>query len=199
MPVAAREIAVPEAAEAWGRLGFAVGEGGGFVVGGVRIATGRERLEVAAAGLAGERPDGLAIVAADDAAAGAGARTGDGAHPNGAVALDHVVAITDAMPRTLAALDAAGLELRRLREPPESPVRQAFLRLGPLILEVAEHGDGPPSLWGLVVVVEDLDACCARLGPLVGTPRDAVQPGRRIATVRREAGLTTALAFMTPR
>ncbi len=49
------------------------------------------------------------------------------------------------------------------------------------------------------MVVADLDACVRELGPLLGAPHDAVQPGRRIATVRREAGMPTALAFMTPR
>ena len=186
---AARQIAVPDPAAAWERLGFAVGEDGTFEVGGVLMATGRERFEVLVAGLDGGEPDGLAIVRAGDgppAAAG-------GDHPNGAVAIDHVVAFTDALDRTLAALADAGLELRRIREPPETPARQAFLRLGPLILELVETGT--LGLWGLVVVVPDVDG----LGELVGTPRDAVQPGRRIATVRREAGLSVALAFMTPR
>jgi hypothetical protein len=35
------------------------------------------------------------------------------------------------------------------------------------------------------------------LGDLLGRPRDAVQPGRRIATLRAEAGLGPAIAFMT--
>jgi hypothetical protein len=34
---------------------------------------------------------------------------------------------------------------------------------------------------------------------LLGDIRDAVQPGRRIATVRREAGLGVPVALMTPR
>jgi hypothetical protein len=71
----------------------------------------------------------------------------------------------------------------------------AFLRLGPTILEVVERGGDPPRLWGLVVVVPELEG----LGPLVGPAKDAVQPGRRIATVTPEAGLGTALALMTPR
>jgi hypothetical protein len=33
---------------------------------------------------------------------------------------------------------------------------------------------------------------------VIGEIRDAVQPGRRIATVPREAGLSFPLAFMTP-
>jgi hypothetical protein len=60
------------------------------------------------------------------------------------------------------------------------------------------EGDGP-TMWGVTVSVADLDACGRELGPLLGAPRDAVQPGRRIATVRPEAGLPIALAFMTPR
>jgi hypothetical protein len=148
------------------------------------------------AGLAagGERPDGLPLVAAGDAP------TGDAApHPNGAVAVDHVVAFTGDMARTLAALERSGLDLRRLREPPEAPARQAFLRLGPFILELVETGVEPPAFWGLVVVVADLDAAAERLGDHLGRPREAVQPGRRIATVRPEAGLSVALALMTPR
>ena len=209
MPVAAREIALPEAPAAWARLGFAVDGDGSFHVGGVRLVTGRECLGVAAEGLRADRPDGLAIVAAGDAgrastssgSAGPTRRSaaGGAAHPNGAVVLDHVVALTDSLPRTLAALEAAGLELRRIREPPEAPARQAFLRLGELILEVVERPDPPAALWGLVAVAGDLDALAVRLGGLLASPRDAVQPGRRIATVRREAGLATALAFMTPR
>jgi hypothetical protein len=46
--------------------------------------------------------------------------------------------------------------------------------------------------------VPDIAATAAALGHLLGAPRDAVQPGRRIATLRREAGLGPAVAFMTP-
>ena len=184
VPPEIRGIAVPEEAAAWERLGFAVGEDGCFQVGGVRVACGSERLEAAVAGLRAEHPDGLALHSSPHPPA-----PERHAHPNGAVAVDHVVALTDSLPRTLAALEAAGMEVRRIREP------MAFLRMGECILEVVERGEGPPALWGLVVVVESLDT----LGELVGTPRDAVQPGRRIATVRSEAGLSTALAFMTPR
>ena len=93
---------------------------------------------------------------------------------------------------------AAGGDERRRAGPPQVPAAMAFVRLDGAIVEVAEAG-GPPRLWGLVAVVEDLDACAASLGGLLGPPKDAVQPGRRIATVRPEAGLGTALAFMSPR
>jgi hypothetical protein len=79
--------------------------------------------------------------------------------------------------------------------------------MGELLLEVvaappgsrvAADPEGPARLWGISFLVDDLDATVARLGDLVGEPRDAVQPGRRIATLRREASLGVAVAFMTP-
>jgi hypothetical protein len=178
----ARAIALPGDASVWAQLGFAPGE----PIGGVTVTTGAPALELAIAGLAAERPYGLALVASGAEPAG------HGTHPNGATVVDHVVALTDDMDRTLAALRDAGFVLRRERR---GPARQAFFNLRTLILEVVEAPGRAPALWGLTVVVEDLDA----LGPLVGEPRDAVQPGRRIATARREAGLPAALAFMTPR
>ena len=102
------------------------------------------------------------------------------------------------------------MDLRRVREEPTpgGAPRQAFFRLGELILElvqapegsrIAADPDGPARLWGISFVVSELDATAAVLGELLGSPRDAVQPGRRIATLRREAGLGPAIAFMTPR
>jgi hypothetical protein len=54
------------------------------------------------------------------------------AHPNGITAIDHVVAIAPALDRTVAALQGAGLDLRRIREEPTpaGAPRQAFFRLG---------------------------------------------------------------------
>ena len=190
----ALDIVVGDAPERWSALGFMVTEGA-IALRGVRIRTvggepGIRSLGVA--GLGAERPAGLPLVRAD-------AFAGDVAeHPNGALAVDHVVAFTDDLGRTTGALEAAGLPLRRVRRPPESPVAQAFLLAGTLVVEVVETGDAP-ALWGLVVVVADLDAAAARLGDDLGTVRPAVQPGRRIATVRRSAGLSTQLALMTPR
>jgi hypothetical protein len=45
--------------------------------------------------------------------------------------------------------------------------------------------------------VADLDATAALLGDLLGAPKVAVQPGRRIATVRADAGLGVPVAFMS--
>ena len=123
-------------------------------------------------------------------------------HPVGALVLDHVVVTTPDHERTLAALAAAGFELRRTRDAGGGR-RQAFYVMGDCLLEVVgpaeADGGGPAAFWGLVVVVRDIDAAAERLGGHLGTVRDAVQAGRRIATVREEAGLGLPVALMTPR
>lgn len=124
------------------------------------------------------------------------------AHPCGALRLDHIVVTTSSLERTCGAVEAAiGAPLKRIREVGNG-VRQGFHRLGEVILEVVESpqntGD-TASFWGLVVVVEDLEAWAASLGSeLVSPPKRAVQPGRLIAGVRREAGLPCSVAFMSP-
>ncbi len=130
-------------------------------------------------------------------------------HPNGVLAIDHVVAASPDLDRSVAALRAAGLDLRRVREQPTpaGAPRQAFFRLGQEILEVIQEPDEvvaqgggvdrPARFWGLALQVEDLDATVATLGEHAGEARAAVQPGRRIASVRRSAGLAVALALMS--
>ena len=100
-----------------------------------------------------------------------------------------------------AVADATGCALKRTRE--LGAITQGFHRIGRggLIVEIVEHPDydrGEAEFWGLVINVDDLDAACALLGPeRVSEPKDAVQPGRRIATIRSEVGLGTAVALMT--
>lgn len=123
-------------------------------------------------------------------------------HPLGAFELDHVVVNTGSLARTCEAItEATGAPLKRVRE--AGPVRQGFHRLGGLIVEVVERvgqaSEDPASLWGVVLNVGDLDAAVDLLGPdRCGPARDAVQPGRRIATVRSEVGLGVPVALMSP-
>jgi Glyoxalase/Bleomycin resistance protein/Dioxygenase superfamily len=132
-----------------------------------------------------------------------------GPHPNGVVRVDHVVMLTPDLDRTVADLESHGFDLRRRRKgaTPGGSTRQAFFRAGDPILEVvlapdgssvARDPDGPARLWGLAFSVGDLERTAQALGDLLGTPRDAVQPGRRIATLRAKAGLGPAIAFMSP-
>ncbi len=203
------ELVVADPPAAWEALGFAV-EDGVCVVGEVRIRlagveAGRGLAGWSLRGLEGAELDGLPTTRSERPAPAAGR-----AHPNGVTDLDHVVAITPALERTVATLEAAGLDLRRIREEPTpaGAPRQAFFRLGGEILEVVQEPeavverDGPERsafFWGLALVSPDLDATAAALGEACGAPRAAVQPGRRIATLRRSAGLSLPIALMSPR
>ncbi|MBB4665000.1 VOC family protein [Conexibacter arvalis] len=183
-------------------------------------ADGRDAGVVGAApsGDGGPSAGGVATAGAGSPAAGA-ARSGERAaadrpaapaHANGVEAIDHVVVISPALDRTIAAFEAAGLGLRRVREQPTptGAPRQAFFRLGAEIVEVvqepaevvARSGDAerPAIFWGLALRCADLDAAVADLGDRVSPIRDAVQPGRRIASLRRAAGLALPIALMTP-
>jgi hypothetical protein len=197
------ELVLGGASGPWRELGFAV-ERGRMRVGGVTVrldpAAGGGLVAWTLRGLRGADLDGLPT-SLDDGAAPEPAPAS--AHPNRAIAVDHVVVATPDLERTAAALAAAGLEQRRRRRAgsSERPVVQAFYRLGEVVLEVVGSSEAPPGparFWGMVFTVADLDACAAGLGERLGTVRDAVQPGRRIATVRPEAGLGLPVALMSP-
>jgi hypothetical protein len=136
-------------------------------------------------------------------------RAAAGEHPNGVLRIDHVVAMSPALDRTVAALEGAGLSLRRIREQPTpaGAPRQAFFRLGAEILEVVQEPpqavargggpDRPAHFWGLAFLSTDLERTAAAFREHVGDIRPAVQPGRRIVTVKRSAGLAVPLALMS--
>jgi hypothetical protein len=189
------EIVISGAPEPWAELGFET-QAGCMHVGTVRVRLARGEPRGISGwslrGVAGTDLDGLPTEQSRRGPAE------PGRHPNGAIRIDHVVATTRDLERTSAALEAAGVRLRRVREAGEN--RQAFFRLGEVILELV---GGPrihtaPRFWGIVFVVEDLDGCADLLGERLGDVHDAVQPGRRIASVRREAGLPLPVAFITP-
>ena len=190
------ELILGDRPEAWERLGFAVVDGVA-AVGGVRL-----RLTGSGGGIAGWSLRGIAPDADLDGLPTSLSQTppaGAASHPIGAVAVDHVVALTPDFDRTAAELRAAGLDYRSTRDA-GSGFRQAFFVLGPCLLELGGPAECErPRLWGLTLVVEDIDAAAKWLGERVGRVKDAVQGGRRIATLRREAGVGVPVALMTPR
>jgi hypothetical protein len=126
-------------------------------------------------------------------------------HANGATYIDHVVVIAPDLGRTVAALEAVGLSSRGERQTDTygAPMKQVFFRAGEVIIEVIgnpdEPGEGDAGFFGLAFTVQDLDAVGALLGEHLGAAKDAVQSGRRIATVRhRELGMSVATALMSP-
>ncbi len=180
----------------WSEAGFAVA-GSGMRIGevGLAFADGQGVLGWQLTGVEKEI-DGLPV-----ATAGV---TGPGSHPNGATRIDHLVVFTPDLERTTGALAEIGVERRRVREVEAdgSPLRQGFFRLGEVILEVVEHGKVEPGaarFWGITFAVADLDAAAGLLGDRLGSIRPAVQPGRRIATVRREANLGLPVALISER
>jgi hypothetical protein len=207
------ELTLADDPARWAALGFAVADGH-CQIGDVRLCFAGAQPGVGIAGwslrdLATTELDGLPTTVSQRPRAAPAP-----AHPNGVLAIDHVVAMSPAFQRSVAALQGAGLDLRRIREQPTpaGAPRQAFFRLGAEILElVAEPDevvaladlrsvggpDRPARFWGLALLVEDLDRTVAGLGEHAGEARAAVQPGRRIATVRRSAGLAVPLALMS--
>jgi len=188
------ELVVGDEPSSWQRLGFAIDDGR------TTIGTTTVVLDGGGGGLRSwalrdapaTKIDGLETRAAD------GATREPGAHPNGAVRIDHVVVNTPDLQRTFAALQSAGLDLRRVREHSDT-LHQGFFRLGEVILEVVENpqAEGPARFWGITLAVADIDRCAELMGEKLGEVHDAVQPGRRIATVRREAGLGVPVALIT--
>jgi hypothetical protein len=208
--VSIEELVLADEPERWAALGFAVA-GDAVQLGAVRLRlagedAGRGIVGWSLRGVTSTELDGLPTALSDSSPPAAGP-----AHANGISAIDHVVAMTPALDRTVQALQGAGLDLRRIREQPTpaGAPRQAFFRLGAEILEVVqepeqviaargEHGaERPARLWGLALLAPDLDRTVAALGEHAGEAREAVQPGRRIATVRRSAGLAVPVALMS--
>jgi hypothetical protein len=212
--VTIEELTIADEPAAWAALGFAV-DGDRCRLGEVTVRlAGRD----AGRGLFGWTLRGLGAgdVALDGlvtAHADGQTHVGDDAsppHSNGVEAIDHVVVISPRLDRTIAALEAAGLDLRRIREEPTpaGAPRQAFFRLGAEIVEVVQEpaevsarlggSERPAFFWGLALRCPDLDATVAGLGEArAGSVRDAVQPGRRIASLRRDAGLALPIALMS--
>ena len=78
--------------------------------------------------------------------------------------------------------------------------------MGEPLLEVIEHPPGteaaarveaPARFWGLAFSCRDLEASATFLGGSLGEVQDAIQPGRRIATFRREVGLGVPMALIS--
>jgi len=208
------ELVLADEPDRWSALGFAVSDGR-CELGAVRLMftepgpesphglLGWSLRDLQQAGLDGGL-DGLSTTRSERPV-----RAAAPAQPNGVLAIDHIVVSSPAFERSVAALQAAGLDLRRVREEPTpaGAPRQAFFRLGAEILElVAEPDevieraggpDRPARFWGLALRADDLERTVEAIGVHAGPIRPAVQPGRRIATVRRSAGLAIPLALMS--
>lgn len=209
MGVTIDAITVGDPPEAWEAAGFAVDPDGTCRVGRVRIRlVGRE---------GGKRILGWSLRDVPDGALADGTLGGlpttastdepcePAEHAIGATYIDHVVLLSPDLHRTAAAIEAIGVARRGERDTTSygAPMRQVFFRLGEVIVELVgapdAAGEGDPGFFGLALTVSDLDGAKARLGEHLGDVKDAVQEGRRIATLRhRDLGMSVATALMTP-
>jgi hypothetical protein len=205
MTLSIDEITVADPVHAWLDAGFTVDADAVCRVGDVRIRlTGRaDGAGIVAWTLRGlpsdvGEVDGVPTTPSDaDIAAPAN-------HPNGVVAIDHVVLLSADLDRTVSRLAAIGLHARREREGQlgGQPIRQVFFRMGEVILEVVgspdASGGGTSALWGITYVVADIDATAAFFGDRATPVKDAVQPGRRITTLRhRDLGMSVRTALIS--
>jgi hypothetical protein len=203
------EIFIADEPSAWEVLGFAVSDGV-LQLGSVRIVlagrnAGRGILGWSLRGVTSTELDGLPTTVSTRSAH---AYASD--HPNGVGVIDHVVTMSPELDRSIQALQLAGLDLRRIRErpTPAGAPRQAFFRLGEVILEVVQEPaevveragapHGPTRFWGLALVAKDIDRTARDISEHTSELRPAVQYGRRITTLRRSAGLAIPVAVMSP-
>ena len=206
------EITLAADPDAWRAVGFTVDLTGVLVLGGIRLrltgagGTRGDRASGGGSGISGwvlaDAPDdritdidGLAT--AHESAAQSPAVE----HPNGVSGIDHIVVYSPDLERTCAAIEeATAAPLKRIRE--VGSLRQGFHRVGELIVEVVMFPGvtvDRAEFWGLALNVVDLDGLYARCGEVAMTaPKDAVQPGRRIASFRESAALGMPVAMMTP-
>lgn len=207
------ELVVGDEPERWRAGGFTVDDDGVARIGAVRVRLDATLVEQGRRGIRGwslrdagvhgpTDVDGIATDPSDRPPAE------PAAHPNGATEIDHLVVTSGDGDRTETALENIGLERRRLRDADNypAPMQQRFFRLGPVILELVAPADPdsaarrrPARLYGLALTSADLDATVAFYDGVCNRAKDAVQPGRRIATLRtKELDLSVAIAFMTP-
>ena len=217
MTVTVGELAVADPANAWTRAGFSVDSDAVCRIGGVRIRlVGRGR----GTGIVGWSLRGLPSARTVDNLDGVpttrsrpggdigprsdAAITAPAAHANGVTSIDHVVLLSPDLGRTVESLAAIGLDPRRERngELGGQPIRQLFFRFGEVIVEVVgspeSTSEGPSTLWGITYVVSDVDATASFFGDRTSPVKEAVQPGRRITTLRHhELGMSVRSAMIS--
>jgi hypothetical protein len=207
MSITVAEIEVADPPDAWTAAGFTVDSDASCRVGGVRIRlSGPGR----GTGIVGWSLRGLPSGGPREDLDGVPTTRSDvpppesAKHPNGVVEIDHIVLLSPDLSRTVASLAAVGAAPRRERdgELGGQPIRQLFFRFDEVIIEVVGSpgtaGEGPSTLWGITYVVENVDDTAAYFGDHTTPVKQAVQPGRRITTLRHhELGMSVRSAMIS--
>ena len=201
------EFEVADPADTWVKAGFSVDSDAICRVGGVRIRlAGRDRgTGIVGWSLRGLPADGsLHDVDGIPMTRSNAVAVMPAGHANGVLAIDHVVLLSPDLRRTVESLTAIGVEPRRERDAQLGgrSMRQIFFRAGEVIIEVVGSpktaSEGPSTLWGITYVVADIDVTAAYFGDRTAPVKDAVQPGRRITTLRHhELGISVPSAMIS--
>jgi hypothetical protein len=200
-------IKITADADAWHEAGFTVADGACRVGQVVLVLQAGSPPGITSWMLAGAPDDSVGSVDGLATIHGEPSLTVPAIHAIGATSIDHLVVVTPDLERTCSAVERMlGLPLRRVRAAGSrdgQPIQQGFFRMGEVVLEVVGGGGvdpaAPARFWGLTFTVADLDAAVSLLGPQRCSPaKEAVQPGRRIASARPAAGLGLPIALMSP-
>jgi hypothetical protein len=125
-------------------------------------------------------------------------------HRNGAVGLFYVVLFGPSWKEAAGAVASLGLDPGHgVAMGSSRPVTlRSLADAGDVGVEVIGPEEPDPArgwrLWGIIVEVDDLDRTAEHLGRRLRSIKQAVQPGRRIATLDKAAGSTVATAFIGP-
>jgi|TARA_B100002052_G_scaffold184226_1_gene167864 hypothetical protein len=125
-------------------------------------------------------------------------------HPNSSRGLHHLVLMVPEFKQGRSALTHAGVVVSpgKVFGSADKKLLRSTPMMGDFELELIgpekEDSSRRWDLWGLVIAVEDIDVTADLLGDLLGRVKPAIQPGRRIATVSKSAGLGVAIAFLGP-
>jgi hypothetical protein len=195
------ELLVADDPEAWRSCGFTVDDDGVCQIGTVRV-----RLDPSAAekGIVSwslhEAPEGTSNVDGLTTLASAATEDPPPVHKNGAEIIDHLVVLSPDVLRTIAVLEGLGLPLKGMKDSDTygKPMRQAFFRMGEVILEVVggpepDPKGGPARFYGIALTMASLDDVKSLLGERMGTPKPAAQEGRLITTIHADLRVPVAL------
>ena len=199
-------LTIADAPELWAALGFTVAAGR-LVLGGIDVCLGGEGRGITGWTLrhvsAVSAIDGLPTAVTADPPPPA-VPTG---HPNGALGIDQVVVTTPDFDRTVAALDAAGMPLRRIKPADATAARsgeagrpaggelmggsyrQGFRRLGPAILELVEATPSSPGVRD----ANSVESCPEGNSPAPRGPQAAPSPSAHTAGPARFWGLVVVV------
>ncbi len=200
-PVLTR-LDLPGTPACWEALGFSVSSGE------LRIGQVVCRLGASETSWGFDRPD---VLISDVAAAAVSPQSAlemptPTAHANGAFKVDHIVLASDDPRGTKSELESFGFVAKgaRIVGDPGAQRSQTFFWSGELLLELVGSANGGGTevprarIWGVTFVVDDLDRLAQAAGRLVSQQRAAVQSGRKIAIVSKDAGVGLEVAFMSP-